>query len=84
VGNRMRDPNSDVYARIQGTEADLDRFERQAATVLGCALALSIAIGDSPAPSSSLRLWASRSRLSVVILSGAINRASDLASIIES
>jgi hypothetical protein len=40
----MRDLNSDVYARIKDTEADLNRFEKQAAAVLGCALALSIAI----------------------------------------
>jgi hypothetical protein len=43
-GSRMREPNSDVYARIKATEADLARFERQSATILAFSLALCAAI----------------------------------------
>ncbi|MGF9758308.1 hypothetical protein AAII07_24205 [Microvirga sp. 0TCS3.31] len=39
----MRDPNPEIRARIKETHAELDRFERQAATILAVTLTLALA-----------------------------------------
>jgi hypothetical protein len=39
----MRDPNPDLRARINETQAEIDRFEGQAAAIMALTLALSVA-----------------------------------------
>lgn len=38
----MRDPNPDLRARINDTQAEIERFEGQAATIMAVTLALSV------------------------------------------
>jgi hypothetical protein len=39
----MSEPNPELRARIKDTQAEIDRFERQAAAIMAFTLALSVA-----------------------------------------